>query len=198
LRLIEALRDLLGFGYDVNSVLFLMQQLVQVLNYYGEDSNACVSPSQMAANLTQANGVLVSIGMNLMSKKSPYSTRFRFMSRCVALGVISQVQYNEFTNEFYLRNASHVPFSIESEEKKTQSPTKLSHNPALNNYTQQMKLATTSFNAIPHSKLYASGFIEQFYFVNSMLSGEDFEFAKNVELVSYLLKQLYDYKLYFV
>lgn len=65
----------------------LLVRLASLLIYYSEDSLSTQNPTNDNQSLLSSIG----ININILAKKSPYSIKFRFYTRCMAICIIKQV-----------------------------------------------------------------------------------------------------------
>jgi hypothetical protein len=64
-------------------------KLSNLFNYYGEDTLSNLNP--LNDNQSIGSDLLASIGLNILSKKSPFYIDFRFYSRCMSICILRQI-----------------------------------------------------------------------------------------------------------
>ena len=64
-------------------------KLSNIFNYYGEDTLSNQNPLNDSQSV--GSDLLASIGLNILSKKSPFYIDFRFYSRCMSICILKQI-----------------------------------------------------------------------------------------------------------
>jgi hypothetical protein len=179
-KIIDYLTELLLiYNYKHNDIaLLIVKHVLPVLFYYADDHDVqYTTPSQY--QLGQQSTLLG----NLLAKKTQYSVKFRFMCRCLAHAISTQLHFNETTSSYEI--------SMEPGQTKSRSTMTTS----ANHVNALSKHSTNLFNSLSQSKAYVQ-FAHLLHNVQSALDSNEFSFLYANNLLKYLFFNLYPDKFY--